>query len=895
MREEVAMIRTARFSLTLCFSGLLFGSVAAQVEISTPNQTVPNQQVAQPPKNLGEMLPSAYWNVEEWGVLLSVSPEYTLPKYKPDVPQVPLPPPPPRGYNLANILTFFDYQTIKSGTVAAVAPVFMRVFTRPTIAPEDAVSVGKEEAGAELFASFTPAQWQMVGSANGIGRGDLAPKQQKLYDVILPENGTLYPQYRPPKPGETPTPPQQPIKLTPVQISQFRLRIARKVNISYGIEGMENNGGFVSFGDNSEETGGYFLSESAPDPEESQDPLVRKMYPKVLNRLKPSDIDYKSARLSIEISLKDIKTVDDLVSKIGQATKLTLLADAHVGKCALYLRGDSARAGDLLQALCLATLGTFRKMGEGTFLLTENQEGLGTRMTAYKDWQQQIQTLRSKRQEKRNEAMKKNGVQLPFDDPYGLSDAVKEKIKSRNYGFPGTEKGIDTNTLPEKLKKIIDSKKDQTIHVGDGTSTTPVERKIRTDSVFLRSQPQAFFLLQGVGQFQANVNAVYSLNDNQQPIPEPPNAPKTPVFTLPEVWKKRALIATVRDKEEAKKIVQLAHEGGFNKIWLVVPPLASKSKPLLEEAIRLAKPKNIAIGVMFNPLSASKTNDPLPYTADCNIYGETSDAFALRVKDNPQYYYGQSASQVALAPTPNNLARLQKEMVQIAATPQLLGALVQSNPPAGYGKEDYYWGYGNPMGYHYENRMAFLQKERVDPVDILPNPYEQPPVTILYFHTDRNQYMMLPNGQYGPNPDNKDWLKAWHDFLGPQAINLNTNFYTALAQSKTPLYLQLSNTDLIVPWQKAEMVFKQPPYKQEEDYSLAQTKAAQKLSPIVFRRMTPWGNDIKQWEEGLGYYTQSDAKNTILQGVIFDFSGLSLEQMSAYLQVLQKKIEGAKK
>jgi hypothetical protein len=874
------------------------GSAHAQPVLQAEQASPP--VVSAPPKSLGEMLPNAYWNVEEWGVLLAVAPERTLPKQKPNIPQVPLPTPPPRGYNLTNILTLFECQTMRSGTVAAVAPVFMRVFTRPTISAEDASLIGKEEAATELFASFTPAQWQTAGSANGIGRGDLAPKQQKLYDGILPENAVLHPVYRAPKPGEPPLTPQTPITLTPQQIVQMRLRLSTTIQMYYTLEGGNNNS-FYGFGmgeEDNQQKINYYLSTMPPDPEESQDPLIRKMYPKVPNKLKSSDIDYKSARLNAEIPLKGIVTIEDLMNRISQATQLTLYVDARAEKRLLYLRGETARAGDLLQALCLATLGTFRKMGNNIFLFTENKDGLGTRLVAYRDWQQEIFQIRDKRNTERYKTMRKNGIQLPLDNFFGLSDDIKQ-IVGKKWGVSSAQKGVDTTKLPEKLQQLIKKQSERLVNTSEnGGSTT--EHRVRTDQVFLASQPRATFLLTGFGEFQANLNTLYNLpyGDEEPPAPEPTMPPKPPAFVLPEAWKKRSLMATVKDIEEAKKVIQWAHEGGFNKVWLAVLPLAGKAKPILQEAIKAAKPHNIAVGVVFNHLRIPKNNEIMPYIADINIYGETSDVFAERVKDNPQFFFfGQNFNQIILAPMINNKTYLQKEMAQIATTPQLTGILFDLNTLGGYQSEPY-WGYGNPMGYYAANRMNFLQKWHVDPIDIPANFYEQPPVMIPYFHTNQGEYIMLPNGSYGPNPEHKDWNKTWSDFIAVQTRemkNLDQEYYNILSQSKIPLYVQLKDTDLVASWQKADMTFKQPQYKEGDDYSLAQLKAAQKLSPILFRRILPWPSDLKQWEDSLSYYTQVADKNSILQGVLFDFSSIPTDKLPAYLQVLEKKIASAKK
>ena len=896
--------------LVMLISGFC-GSLCAQTTFTSSATNTQNAQEiksVQPPRSLGDMLPQTYWNAEEKGVLMAISPERIVPKQKPNVPPITLPLAPLRGYNLTEILPFFDYRILPTGTVTAIAPTYMRVFTRPTIPAEEAVNYGKEEASAELFASFTKGQWEMAGSKDGIGLNDMTDKQKKLYAILLPEKAILYPRYRAPKPGEQPIQPAMPVTLTPQQIGQMRLRIAQKISLQYRIEGNGNSN--ISFGDDDEaQQGNYFLSEMPPDPEESTDPLIRKMYPKVLNHLKPSDLDYKSPRLNTEISLKNIKTVDDLVKIIGNSTSLILYADARVGRLPLYLRGDSARAGDLLQSLCVATLGTFRKLADNTFLLTESVEGLGTRMAAYQEWRQWVEALRSKRQEKRNEAMTKNGAQVPLDDPYGLDPKIKAKIRLGNYYNPEEESnGVETTQLPEALQKIVQKRAETKITVGESGGGTS-ERNVRTDKVFLQTQARGYFVLPGIGQFPANnMNSVSNIPNLNATPPAPISMPKPPAFTLPDIWKKRTLLATVTTTEEAIKIVTLARDNGFNGVWLSVPPLASRANPLLQAALKIARPSQIAIGIVISPLSVAselKAKETLPYVYDSTILGETSDVLAKHFANAPDSLRWQLqtnlSSQLIIAPTASNIDYLKKEIMQIASISGISSLLFMPSNISGYEK-DSFWGIQSvTMGFHLENRKEFLQKESVDPIDLLNNSYEEPPLQIPYFYRGRYEYVMLPNGQYGQDPNNKDYSKAWRDFVSPQMSAVNASFYPALSQNKSgpALYTLLKNTDMIVPWTKPDMELKQmPAYVKEQDYNLAVAKAAQKVSPLLFRRISPLGNqeeNEEMWQANLTYFASNDNNTPFLQGVLFDLSNQPIEKVTAYVATLRQVIQNAKK
>ena len=330
----------------------------------------------QPPQTLAEALKLTYWNTEQRGPLLAVAPARV--GIKPVKGQYTPPPlPPENGYNALEVSAYFNHQPFRAGGVTVVAPKTMRHFTRPTLPPEQAVSLSREEAGMELMASLSAGQWKQLGSENGLGLNELSEKQKPYFVTLLPHKMTLHPTYRP---GEVITQPQQPQELNETQIQSARLRIARRLQLNYFIEGKNNHQ--ISFGDDENAGQRFQLSASYSDPDDNdnRDPLTARLYPKVPNRLKPSDIDYAHIRLNARVVLSDLKTVGELLTRIGAATQLTFKADYRITNLDLYARGESARIGDVLQALSLGICGAFRKLDSNTYLLTEDREGLTTKI-----------------------------------------------------------------------------------------------------------------------------------------------------------------------------------------------------------------------------------------------------------------------------------------------------------------------------------------------------------------------------------------------------------------------------------------------------------------------------------------------------------------------------------
>jgi hypothetical protein len=876
----------------------------------------------QPPRTLGEMLPNVYWNTTEQGVLLAVAPERTMPKlvYSPQqffsLPTLPFPP--PRGYNLNEILVPFEYRLFKTGTANAIAPIKTRVFTRPTLSPEDASLLGKEEAAAELFASFTQAQWGVVGDKAGIGMNDLTPKQQKLYARMLPERILLQPNLAA---NATTVTPQNtnftPIEMGSTQIRQMRLRIARHYSVEYIVDGQTGiTTNLDRDFDRDTNRQKYHMIEMSSDPNENlgysvsngfDSRIADTLYPKIPNKLKISDLDYKSKRLRFELSLKDIKTVDDIVKSIAKASQVNLRVDARVGKLPIFLKGDSAQAGDLLQALCLSLQGTFRKIDPNIFLLCEGKDGLGSRLAAYQAWQQEVGLVIGKRQEKRNEEMKKNGASVFLDDPHGLSPDVRKKAQVQRFGGE-TEKGIETALLPESLQKVIlkhkDDKQQMNINGQNG------EYRFRMDRVELSFRTQSYWILPEVGQFSARISAVQLIPNPEATTAPPQEEQKPPSFVLPPLWKKRGVMVSVQSIEETKQIIALAKDNGFTQAWLGVPTNSKIARLLLTEAIKIGKEAGVSIGVILSPFSTPKDTLPASIMPDLSILGETTDKMrnpiGLAAYPFPDTFAG--TGQTAIAPTASNLSVLKKELREIASTPQLSGVLFRPVLPNSYRPVSSGFEWMNTtseqLGYLLENRLAFLQKESVDPIDIVTSQYMNLPFIIPYFHQAESEFegIVMTNAGIRQESAPKKYSKLWNNFLVSQAKNMHESLFTALTQPAlpTPIYSFVEQTDngpfMNIPlfvglWKTPQM---KVPVANGLKAEILQIQNAEKISSKLWIFVPLWGNSLPEWTYGLGYLMDWDTKRvspSSFQGVILDLHGKSMDKVSEFLHLFKSKVQ----
>jgi hypothetical protein len=812
-------------------------------------------------KNLQEVLKNAYWNEAASGVLLAIDPEnvWSL-QDMPDLPE--------RGYTLANVLPAFEYRLFPTPTVTAIAPTKMRVFTHPTISVDDAIASGKEGAFLALCGTFTAGQWKQIGSKEGMGMADFSERQQRLYALLLPKTGKLIPAFRAAyadgseDADKIPRPPE--ITLTPQQISQMRLRIARIPSIGYLTEGQKEDGqgGYFNFPSTMVNEGAeYNLSAPEDDPYlDRNNPLADTMYPKTPNKLKSSDLDYKNVRLNPEVPLKTIKTVGDLVRGVGKSTNLALAVDQHVDTLPLYLRGGSARAGDLLEALCLALMGTFRKMPDGSYLLTESLEGLGTRMTVYQRWKQEV--WRDTNREKRAEAMVKNGFSLTTEDPFGFSPELKEKLASSSFPLV-----VDTKTLPQALQKEIQT------YTGKEVGNTPQE-VIRTDKVAIPLNIQVFFIVPQVGQVHTTLTKAAQKFPQHKSVRSPFIEQDLPPFTMPTEWKNRALALQAETVEEATKAVRIAQTYGFSQLWLSVPPGASVATPLLEAAIATGQANHIRVGALCNLLQQGFAQKST-FTQDIDIFG----ADFLESK-NP--FSPSKTIQIPndLAPSPRNLLILSQQLTSIAKIKNIHALVVQIDKPESY--SDYYTRADHPTGYHDQNRLDYLKKAKLDPIDIAPVSYMQAPFPIPYFGKEQNAPA--------------DLSKNWHDFLVAQFALVHPSLFNALktAAPSLPLYYVFRRQNLVVRWNKAEMKEPVAPFKVGQNYNLVTATLARKSSPEptaeFWHLVTPqtWVLSAERWRYSLCWEAKYDSEIPFLTGLSMSLLGKTPEEVTVYLDTFQK-------
>jgi len=599
-----------------------------------------------------------YWRAEQRGPLLVVGLEQE--------PKQPLPPAPASGYNAQELAGYFDRVLLKAGEVTVLAPRTMRLFTKPTLAPEQAVLYSRYEAGSAFLGSLSKTQLDLLMGEKGLGWSDLSGTQQPLFLALLPKSLTL-------DPIDTTQPKRT---ITDNQRKSVRLRVAQRPQLTYFIEGTQET---IHFGEDHTHGLGYYLLTSA-DEEDENGALLEKLFPTVPNRLKSSALSFASPRLDRQVALADAPTLRVLLERIGAATGLHLSADYRIADRALQLRGTSARAGDLLQALCLAVCGALRQIEGTTYVLTEDQEGLAVRQAAYERWLTSVQALTQARQEARNQALRKL---LPKRTTPSLQR-------------------IAVDALPPELKAQVAADQKQAF-----TYTTPEGAtragKIRTDEVLLELRAETQVLFPEIEGGFPTISL--SLGPLLQETWQAKQAP-TPL-SLVSHWKERILTVAVATPDEARDAVTWAKAAGMTELRLAVPASATVALPLLKAGRSEGKRVGLTVRARVFPLAQPKTTS-LPQ--DRSLLGEPEPPL-------PEC--------VPLLPSLSLVPQLKKELA-------LLGSVQIESYVVGYTAENLLTSY-RALGYTEENRRAVLKATGSDLLDLPHHEFASLPISLEYF------------------------------------------------------------------------------------------------------------------------------------------------------------------
>ena len=612
---------------------------------------------------------------------------------------------------------------------------------------------------------------------------------------------------------------------SPQQRQQVRLRLSRKTQLIYL---MANGQGTARYGgeelqpnDKGEviniRPGGSDNANESRDSAYGQ-PILRTLP----SRLKPGHLDFASPVFDVAVPLANAATVGDLVRRVAKAANAEVYADPRLARLPLWTSSDgpqeTARAGDVLRALCWAVTGTFRKVGPAAYVLTDDVAGLGTRKAALADWGVRAGKAASEQQEALQKQIRDQNP-LPLlgyapEDPLAKNDGLQKRITDvlRESGpfVDGLE--VDAAGLPPALQNRLR-------HHTSRNDQNP-QNALRDDRVKLGAILSKEWIVPGVGpvpdsRFDSALGGRDDLGDLLPPLTGLPPGITVPapvplaLAALAGRFAVRALVVAPARLDEARQAIIAAKRRGLNQVWIVVDEGGDPA--LLGETIAAGKTSGVAVGAVVRLLHPPATSAGPP-DADVNILGETSDRRAARRDAAGLQRFDDFRAIDVLRPDrvwlrPEAVSHRQTWLAELAKTPGLAGLALRDMAAPGYAtpeakgetQRDPRDG-RNDFGYTESLRLACLRAHGVDPIDI---DYEFASVgrvqLALPFFNDRQ-----PDGSQ--LPDGSAVLrKRWNTLRAAVSAQALAPLHAVLNQNALPIFLRAqaeptSDSDLRGGW-----------------------------------------------------------------------------------------------
>ena len=733
---------------------LLFaGSVRAD-DAPPPSVALPVQ-----PESLAQALADAAPSRTD--LLLAVAPD-----------RVPLPKdalPPKKGDEAALVATAYGRITQEFGDVTAIAPPTMTLLNTEPGIPNPYDGMPPADALKMLLGTLTGPQWKALTGPDGLALSALAADHQReLFQAVFP--GDSLKLHRVKTEGDTtPVDWEHLPKLTRADLQQATLRLGQRVMVGVPVVGKSE-----WMNSPAEPTGGKPQYEIYGVDDQSKDTLygvlVRQEVP---NASKPSGLDLDGKKWEQTVRLEGVKTVGDLIARIGLTTQTELYADRRYEKRDVLLIGPKSsqapagRAKDLLRALALCVTGAYRKVGPA-YVLTDDVVGLGARRALLSRFAKSADVARHAALAEAADAF--IGAHGGVDDlptlggQRAFSDA--QKAQAAKDGDGGYEVGQGMQ-IEATLDKLTPEQQDtarrfaatwEASHAAGQPQGGDQQEVTLDGKLSLMAQP--IFLLQSPtlpgtvdldsyfsvwDLFRPSSKLADKMRRKRQttaPAPAPP-APARPAPPAPSLFSllapipRRAVIARPRTAQDVDSLVASLMAVHLNQLWLDV---FSEGHSHLDTGIlteALARTKGTGISVIPTLDLLKWAGDAPEGARDLTMLGETSSqAAAHRQRAEAVISQGLTAEEAEKQPAPTDLSvspaspevrqTLTALVQRLAATPGIAALALRETVTPGYDRnaDSRYGAQGDTFGYTPALRLAFLRKDHVDPLDMEPEAYE---------------------------------------------------------------------------------------------------------------------------------------------------------------------------
>lgn len=637
----------------------------------------------------------------------------------------------------------YERQVRPCGAVIALGPPTMTILTANPGVPSPYEGVPASDALKLLLGSLSAAQWQALTSENGLGLSDLFEGSQTDYfrAFFVQDELTVNPPYG-----------IAPITLKATDLLAARLRLGTQTQIVIPIAGGKDTFTDAYASPIPGQTRYESYDSGAPAPADMLYGVTVRQT--VTNNPKPSDLDWKADVLNPAVSLDGMKTVGDVIARIGAVTGLELYADRRFEKRSVTLLGrSSARAGDLLYALAFCVTGTYRNLGSA-YVLTDDVQGLSARRQVLQRFVQRAALARrTSVAAAENRLVAEGGVDgLPALDGLELSASQLALARQQNgYADQIIGRGSSVNVpfaqLTPAQQDYVRGRMQQ-----NASTVTPLtlggQFRLSSSPVLLLLSPAvsgpvvlvspgmtllytpSFARRQELESKQAALTAQNPATSALQPGP-------SPLMQLAQ-FPRRAVIARPRTASEVDSVIKAMQALGLNQLWLDVfyegklhCDLPQDGTPdILTEALMRTKGTGIAVMPALDLLKWG-ADAPLE-TRDLTASGETyAQANTWQQHYDNRVWQGMTDEEDAKHPPftrnwacpilPATEKILTGAVRRLAATPGVAVLVLRGTSGPGYDHPPGVIGdftNGIEVGYTPAMRLAFLRRDHVDPVDL---------------------------------------------------------------------------------------------------------------------------------------------------------------------------------
>lgn len=643
-----------------------------------------------------------------------------------DAAKVPLPPEavlPGDTPTVRQVGALYGRSVVDFGTVTVVIPPTITVVYAPPETPNPYDGMPPGQVMSLLAKTFTPAQWKAFLSPAGVAYTSMTgDTQTALFGALFPDGHLKVIQDNPV--GENDPKTKQ--DLSGDALTAAHLRLGFLVSMALQVEGEPTSYQFGLGLRPANSPPRYFMTNAQDyDVDHEFGGTVRETVP---NTLKAGQMALDDPTLKAAVPLSGIKTVDDLMTRIGLTTKRELYADVHYGTRPVTLlpANGSAPAADLLRALAVCVGGTYRQVGLA-FVLTDDVVGLGTKHALWKAFEEKAAAMlpggdRFFPSPAAGPDVPYTTRDIPFgDDPLAFTPA-QGALYWKAWGANPMHSGDAMRSVTVPLAQLSPAQRDAAEMMQESNDKSNYHTTL-AGTIQIQAEPEVQIVLP---ELDGPVT-IFQSYKNLLPEPPPTAAQEavrqksiatmfpetaTPTAPLPDFsallrgFTRRAARIAPPAPQKTAHTLEALKALGFTEVWLQIVP--DPTAPDTELKTRLAQ--TVAAGQKAG----------VAVVADLSLLHWANAKKTLIDLD----LRGRPGSPETVTPfAPAVSARLAALVRTVGSVPGLGGMVWDDVRPFGYQiKAGSVFDDSNTpaLGYSEDGRRAYLRQAHTDPVDLYP-------------------------------------------------------------------------------------------------------------------------------------------------------------------------------